>query len=115
VSEDPRPKHRRTVERGEGEVTNWPRGLVSYVPKGPADESPSPDEDRTANRLELAARLLGLLRARGEDVDAELSQLRAAERAYERRDRARATALVEDLLGRLQSRTSSAGGAEPSR
>lgn len=98
------PRARRRVARGEGEVTEWPRGLVEYVPSGEEDQGPSPDEDRTGNRLVLAARLLGILRARGENVDRELGVLRAAERAYVAKDRPRATELVERLLGALESR-----------
>ena len=106
---DDRPtRRRRTVARGEGEVTEWPRGLVSYVPRDTDDTVPSPDEDRTGNRLALAARLVGLLRARGEDVDHELAELRAAQKAFDARDRVRATELVEALLGRIESRSRSA-------
>jgi hypothetical protein len=101
------------VTRGEGEVTQWPRGLVDYVPKDAPETAPSPEEDRTGNRLRIAARLIGLLRARGEDVDRELSALREAERAYAAHDRARATELVERLLGALDARTGRANGTRP--
>ncbi len=94
-------RSRRRVERGEGEVTQWPRGLVSYVPDGAPEKSPDVEEDRTANRLALAARLLGVLRARGATVDRELADLRAAEAAFAAHDRARATRLVDRLLGRI--------------
>jgi hypothetical protein len=113
---------RRHVARGEGEVTQWPRGLVGYIPKGPADDVPDPDEDRTGNRLKFAARLLGLLRARGENVDRELAELREAEAAYSRHDVAGATARVERLLARLEERgvempseASEIGAGGPSR
>jgi hypothetical protein len=47
---------RRPVRRGEGEVSQWPRGLVEYVTRGPVDEGvPSEDEDRTGQRLRLAS------------------------------------------------------------
>jgi hypothetical protein len=104
TDEEPSRPPRRRVERGEGEVTQWPRGLVGYVPKGPADEAPDPEEDRTGNRLKFAARLIGVLRARGENVDRELGELREAETAYARHDRARATARVERLLAQLGER-----------
>lgn len=93
------------MRRGESEVTQWPRGLLDYVPKGPAEDAPSPDEDRTGNRLRLAGRLIGLLRAGGENVDRELATLREAERAYSAQDTARATEVVERLLGALDART----------
>lgn len=99
---------RRPVRRGEGEVTEWPRGLLEYVPKGPPDSAPPPEEDRTRNRLRLAARLLGLLRSRGEDVDRELATLAEAERALRANDAARATREVEALLAELDRRTRSA-------
>jgi hypothetical protein len=95
------PNKRRRVERGEGEVTQWPRGLAGYVSKGPEDETPSPDEDRTGNRLRLAARLLSVLRSQGHDVDREVRELATAERAYSAGDRTTATRLVEQLIARL--------------
>jgi len=88
-------------------VTEWPRGLVSYVPRDVEDGVPSGEEDRTGNRLALAARLVGVLRARGEDVDREVAELRDAQRAYAARDRVKATELVEALLGRIESRNRS--------
>jgi hypothetical protein len=91
------------VARGEGEVTQWPRGLTGYVPSGPEDATPSPDEDRTGNRLRLAARLLAVLRAEGRDVDAEVRALAAAERAYANGERATASALVDRLLGDVEA------------
>jgi len=97
-------RSKRRVTRGEGEVTQWPRGLVGYVSKGAEEATPSPDEDRTGNRLLLAVRLLSVLRSRGEDVEGELAELRVAERAYAAKDRARATELVERLLGALETR-----------
>jgi hypothetical protein len=106
VSEDGPPPRRR-VHRGEGEVTQWPRGLVDYVAKGPDDEDPSVEEDRTANRLRLAARLLAVLRAQGRDIDREVGELREAERAFSEGDRALATQLVDRLFADLDERRSS--------
>lgn len=97
------------VARGEGEVTQWPRGLVDYVPKGAPETAPSPEEDRTRNRLLLAARLLSLLRSRGENVDQEVAALRRAERAFAQGDRQRATELVDGLLGALDARARNPG------
>jgi hypothetical protein len=105
VSEgDPPTGERRPVKRGEGEVTQWPRGLVGYVSSGPEDETPSPDEDRTGNRLHLAARLLSVLRSQGRDVDRELRELTEAEAAFSRGDRARATRLVDQLFTDIDER-----------
>lgn len=107
--EDP---NRRRVRRGEGEVTEWPRGLTGYVPAGPADALPPADGDRTANRLAFAARLLGLLRARGQDVDREVDALRSAEAALARGDRGAAARRVDDLLAGLEGRMPRAGVAD---
>ena len=105
MTEESSPTPRRPVRRGEGEVTEWPRGLVEYVPKGPPDSTPSPEEDRTRNRILLAVRLLTLLRARGENVDRELAALASAERALKADDPTRATQEVEALLADLDRRT----------
>lgn len=100
ASEAPPPTS-EPVRRGEGEVTQWPRGLVDYRPSGPADATPDPEEDRTRNRIRFAARLLGILRARGDDVSAELRELAAAESALASGAISEARARVEELLGRL--------------
>ena len=103
---------RRRVRRGEGEVTEWPRDLLAYVPTGPEDSTPSPEEDRTRNRILLASRLVSLLRSRGDSVDRELAALQRAERALKANDPEAATREVETLLAELDRRT---GGASPSR
>jgi hypothetical protein len=104
VTESSGPTRKGRVARGEGEVTQWPRGLVDYVPKDTPETPPSLEEDRTRNRLLLAARLLSLLRSRGENVDREVVDLARAERAFAEGDRRRATELVERLLGELDRR-----------
>ena len=85
-------------------MTEWPRGLVEYVPSGPEDGTPSPEEDRTANRLRLAARLLSVLRSQGREVDREVRELAEAEDAFARGERARATRLVDRLFADLDER-----------
>jgi hypothetical protein len=105
VGDDPGPAaKRRRVARGEGEVTEWPRGLSGYVSSGPEDGTPSPEEDRTGNRLRLAARLLAVLRSQGRDVDREVRELRHAERVYASGDRTAATRLVDRLFADLDER-----------
>ena len=94
---------RRRVRRGEGEVTQWPRGVVSYVPRGPEDEVPDPEEDRLRNRLLLAGRLIGVLRTEGRNVEPHLRELRAIERAVREGDRAGATIRADRLLGELDA------------
>lgn len=113
--DDPRPERRRRVRRGEGEVTEWPRGLTGYVPSGPADATPSPDEDRTKNRLALAARLLALLRSQGRDVEGELAALRDAEAEYERGHPKEAAIAVDRLLAGLDDRTPERGAPSDTR
>jgi hypothetical protein len=106
-NESPPPRTRR----GEGEVTQWPRGLVDYTPKNVPDDLPSPEEDRTGNRIRLAARLLALLRSQGRDVTREILDLAAAERAYTAGRHVEATRRVEQLLGELARRTEDSGAA----
>lgn len=98
---------RRAIRRGEGEVSQWPRGLVEYVTRGPQDEGVPPDEeDRTAQRIHLASRLIAVLRARGVDVSAFVEKLHTADTAFRAGDRARASRLVDDLIGELGERAS---------
>jgi hypothetical protein len=110
---EPDPPARRRVHRneGDGEVTQWPRGVVGYVPAGPPDEMPSAEEDRTANRVQLAGRLLAVLRSQGRPVDDLLPRLRAAEEAVAAGDRPRAAMLVDRLIAELD-RASSDGATD---
>ncbi len=94
---------RRRIARGEGEVTQWPRGVVGYVSSGPEDARPDPEEDRTGNRLRLAARLLSLLRARGAEVEGFVPELAAAEAAFRAGRRAEADRRIDRLLGELDA------------
>lgn len=103
---DERPRRTR---RGEGEVTQWPRGLLDYTPRETPDATPDPEEDRTINRILLAARLIGLLRSEGRDVREELGALRAAAAAREAGRREEATERVERLLGELRPTPSGPG------
>jgi hypothetical protein len=91
-------------------VTQWPRGLAGYVPSGPDDEAPSAEEDRTGNRLRLAARLLAVLRSQGRNVDREVRELTAAEAAFARGEKDRATRLVDQLFADLDERPLDPGG-----
>jgi hypothetical protein len=92
---------RRRTRRGEGEVTDWPRGLAGYTTTGPPDATPEAEEDRTLNRLRLAARLLGLLRAEGVETAALAAELAAVERLRAGGSRAEAARRVELLLARI--------------
>jgi hypothetical protein len=103
VASEPSPSGPKRVRREDGgELAQWPRGLVAYTPAdGAPDTPPDPAENRTANRIDLAARLIALRRAAGADVGALLSELRGVERARRdgRADEARRR--LEQLLGTL--------------
>jgi hypothetical protein len=83
-------------------VTQWPRGVTGYVPSGPEDEVPSPEEDRLTNRVRLAARLLAVVRGQGRDVDRIVRQLAEAEAALRAGDPPRATRLLDGVLAELE-------------
>ncbi|MFY9717340.1 MAG: hypothetical protein WAK40_05340, partial [Thermoplasmata archaeon] len=110
---DPEPPAKR-VRRGEGEVTQWPRGLVDYVPARRADATPDPEEDRVRNRLLLAGRLIGLLRSRGLPVETELATLRRLEEQFRVGDREVVAGPLDRLLGELDRRLTEAAAAPPS-
>lgn len=109
MTEASEPTLKRRVVRGEGEVTEWPAGLVDYVPKDAPEAIPSPEESRTRNRILLAGRLLGVLRSQGENVDREVAELAAAEQAFAEGDRPQASERVEHLLGELDGRLRRSG------
>lgn len=109
MSEDPPKGGRRRVRRGEGEVTEWPRGLVDYLPSGAPEGTPSPEEDRDLNRLRLAAKLLGFARAHGHAVDSALSRLRLAERAFGEGDREKGRRIVDEVLAELERQVGADG------
>jgi hypothetical protein len=85
-------------------VTEWPRGLSSYVSAGPEEATPAPEEDLLANRLRTAARLLSLLRAQGRTVDREVARLRAIATRTAEGDRAAAARELDRLLADLDAR-----------
>lgn len=103
MTEEPSEGGRRRVRRGEGEVTEWPRGLVDYLPSGAPEQAPSPDEDRDRNRLNLAARLLSFARAHGRSVDGWVSRLRQADRAFREGDRATGRRIVDDVITEVEA------------
>lgn len=90
-------------------MTEWPRGLVGYVPSGAPEGSPSPEEDRDRNRLQLAARLLAVLRSEGHPVDGPLQRLREAERAFRSGDREGGRRKVDEVLSEVEASRPSGG------
>ncbi|MGP8158325.1 MAG: hypothetical protein ACLPWO_01745 [Thermoplasmata archaeon] len=103
MTEDPPKGGRRRVRRGEGEVTEWPRGLVDYLPTGDSEHAPSPDEDRDLNRLRLASRLLAFARAHGHSVDSAIARLRRADQAFREGDREKGRRIVDDVLTEVEA------------
>ncbi len=95
------PARRPAVRRGEGEVTDWPRGLVAYVPTTPDSVDRDPEEDRGTNRQKLALRLLDLEAGSGRSVDRARARLRRAARLRADGRRSEADAEVEAVLGEL--------------
>jgi len=106
VTEEAPADARRRVRRGESEVTEWPRGLVDYVPSDEPERAPSPEEDRDLNRLKLAARLLGSARAQGRPVEAAVARLRQAERAFREGDRTEGRRLVGEVIDEVDRQMS---------
>jgi hypothetical protein len=97
-------------------VTSWPRGLVDYTTTGPADATPEPEEDRTRNRLRLAARLLAVLRSQGHEAPDLLRELRSLEAALAAGRRDEAARGIEPLLERIdRAREAAASRVPPSR
>lgn len=112
MTEEPPKGGRRRVRRGEGEVTQWPRGLVDYTPTGGPEQAPSPDEDRDLNRLRLASRLLGFARASGHSVDAAVARLHRADRAFREGDREKGRRIVEDVITEVEALTATGARSE---
>jgi hypothetical protein len=103
LTEEPPPEGRRKVRRGEGEVTEWPRGLVDYLPTGEPEQTPSPEEDRDLNRLRLASRLLGFAQAQGLTVDEFVRRLREADRAFREGNRAAGRRVVDEVIAEVET------------
>ena len=95
-------------------MTEWPRGLVGYVPSGGPERAPSPEEDRDRNRLQLAARLLAVLRSEGRSVEGPLARLREAEHAFRSGDREVGRRLVDQVLAEVEA-TKGTGAARGKR
>jgi hypothetical protein len=86
----------------EQELTEIPRGLVGYTPKGDRGAPPGPEEEPLANRLRLLVRLAALRQASGHDVGAALAGLARAQAAYAAGDRVLARREADDAHRRLE-------------
>jgi hypothetical protein len=88
---------------GEPELSEFPRGLVGYVPTGDRGHPTPEDEEPTANRIRLVARLIEVRRADGREVEGWVAALRAAQGAYAEGDRPRARRLCDAVLREVES------------
>ncbi|HEV2317675.1 MAG TPA: hypothetical protein VGV89_08905 [Thermoplasmata archaeon] len=89
--------------RGESELTEFPRGLVGYVPIGDRGRPLEPEDEAIAHRRRLVLHLTDLTPLAPEERQGILSTLREAERAIEARDRTRAKRLVDEAHTRLEA------------
>ncbi|MCI4340502.1 MAG: hypothetical protein L3J73_04475 [Thermoplasmata archaeon] len=95
---------------GEPELSEFPRGLVSYVATGDRGH-PTPDEEEpTANRIRLVARLIEVRRADGRSVEPWVQALTAARDAYAQGDRREARRICDAVLRVVEAET----GGRPS-
>jgi hypothetical protein len=87
----------------ETELTEFPRGLVEYVARGPRGSPPPREEEPLANRMLIVERLWEVRRADGFPVEPLLKDLRDAERAYGAGDRGLARRLVDRVHTALEA------------
>jgi len=81
----------------EPELSEFPRGLVGYVPVGGAGTPRSEEEDPLPNRLILLGRLAMLERSRGREVGTALARLQDARTALAAGDRATAQRIADEV------------------
>lgn len=93
----------------EPELTELPRGLVGYVPKGGAGVPISEDEDPLRNRLILLGRIATILARGGRDCTGAIQELTEADAALGRGERgeARARGTAAQVLLEAVARSSS--------
>ncbi|MCI4330320.1 MAG: hypothetical protein L3K19_00530 [Thermoplasmata archaeon] len=87
----------------ETELTEFPRGLVGYVPRGARGSPPPREEEPLANRMLIVERLWEVRRSDGYDVQPLLPALHEAEAAYRAGDRGRARRLVDQVHTALEA------------
>lgn len=86
----------------ERALSEWPRGLVGYVPEGDAGVAPDRSEEPVANRLLLVQHLLAFRRSQGWSVEALIPRLQQAELAYQRGERSRARRITDEVHAELE-------------
>jgi hypothetical protein len=95
--------HRLLHASPERELSEFPRGLVSYTPTdGPESPTP-PEDDPLRNRLLLLRRLAALRASQGRPVDGILDTLLEAEHALDAGDRTTAKRLGESAHTELEA------------
>ena len=95
---------------GEPELSEFPRGLVGYVPTGDRGHPTPEDEEPVANRIRLLARLIDVRRSEGRDVARWVRALGEARAAYDAGDRPGARRRCDAILREVED---GAGGRPP--
>lgn len=91
--------------REEVELTERPRGLVGYVPRGNRGVPPGPEEEALANRIRLVVRLLAVRESEGLVLEEARRGLERARQAYAAGDRATARLEVDRAHELVESGT----------
>ncbi len=86
----------------EPELSEFPRGLVGYVPVGDTGTPRPEEEDPLPNRLTLLGRLAMVEQSRGRDVRQALAQLKEAHAALSVGDRATARRIADEVHSDLE-------------
>jgi hypothetical protein len=93
----------RRLDAGESELelSERPRGLVDYVPRGDRGRPPERGEEPLSNRLLIVQRLYSVVAASGRPVGNLATTLARAERAYVAGDRGLARRLCDEVHAEL--------------
>jgi hypothetical protein len=86
----------------EPELSEFPRGLVDYVPVGSAGAPRSEEEDPLPNRLILLGRLAMIEQSQGRDVAPALARLTEARTALAAGNRERARRIADEVHAELE-------------
>jgi hypothetical protein len=86
----------------EPELSEFPRGLVGYVPVGGTGSPRPEEEDPLPNLRILLGRLAMLERSRCRDVEPALARLTEARAALQRGDRGTARRIADEVHGELE-------------
>ncbi len=95
---------RLRARRGESELTEFPRNLIAYVPRGDPGNPPGPEEDPLRNRHRLVLRLADLTPVPPADRERALRELTAAGADLARGDRRSARRRIDEAHRLLEPR-----------